>query len=67
MWSPIFTGYDGKTNVQVPGFWFAVGVPECGYHLMWPVYADATVRIYGHLEIYSLKCDRFNESSEFNL
>lgn len=43
VWSPMFTGYDGKTNIQVPGFWFAVGVPECEYHVMWPVYADATV------------------------
>lgn len=43
VWSPIFTGFDGKPNVQVPGFWFAVGIPQCGRHQMWPVYSNPTV------------------------
>lgn len=37
-WSPIFTGFDGKLNAQVPGFWFAIGIPQCSQKQMWPIY-----------------------------
>ncbi|XP_031634122.1 probable G-protein coupled receptor Mth-like 5 [Contarinia nasturtii] len=38
-WSPIFTGYDGKANAQVPGgFWFAIGLPACSQTQVWPIY-----------------------------
>lgn len=47
-WSPIFTGYDGQTNVQVPGFWFAVGIPKCNQKQMWPIYNDSTVLYSEH-------------------
>lgn len=42
-WSPIFTGHDGQTNIQVPGFWFAVGIPKCNQKQMWPIYYYPTV------------------------
>lgn len=42
-WSPIFTGYDGTPNKQVPGFWFAVGIPQCSQKQMWPIYYYPTV------------------------
>ncbi|KAJ6639547.1 putative G-protein coupled receptor Mth-like 5 [Pseudolycoriella hygida] len=44
LWQPIFTGYDGRDNVQVGEFWFAVGVPDCGPMQMWPVYHYQTSR-----------------------
>lgn len=44
VWSPIFTGYDGKPNKQVPGFWFAVGIPQCSQKQMWPIYYYPTSR-----------------------
>lgn len=42
-WSPIFTGFDGKTNAQVPGHWFAIGIPQCSKKQMWPIYYYPTV------------------------
>ncbi|XP_055301144.1 probable G-protein coupled receptor Mth-like 5 [Sitodiplosis mosellana] len=44
VWSPIFTGFDGKANAQVPGFWFAVGIPQCSQKQMWPIYYYPTSR-----------------------
>lgn len=37
-WSPVFTDYNGDSNVQVKDFYLAVGVPECGRMQMWPIY-----------------------------
>lgn len=42
-WSPVFTDYNGDANVQVPDFYFAVGIPECGRMQMWPIYYYPTV------------------------
>lgn len=44
-WSPIFTGADGMQNIQVPSFWFAVGIPQCGQKQMWPIYHYPTVSL----------------------
>lgn len=43
IWSPIFTDYNGRSNIQVPDYWFAVGIPECGQRQMWPISHDPTV------------------------
>lgn len=45
LWQPIFTGYDGRENVQVEEFYYAIGVPDCGPMQMWPVYHYQTVNI----------------------
>lgn len=45
-WFPVFTDYDGDGNVQVPNFYFAVGVPECGRMQMWPIYYYPTVSVF---------------------
>lgn len=29
LWSPMFTGEDGQSNVQLPGFTFIFGIPKC--------------------------------------
>lgn len=42
-WSPIFTDYSGKANVQVPEFWFAIGIPQCGNRQIFTINHDLTV------------------------
>lgn len=42
-WSPVFTESNGVGNVQVPSFYFAVGLPKCGRMQMWPIYYYPTV------------------------
>lgn len=53
-WSPIFTGFDGKANAQVPGFWFAIGIPQCSQKQMWPIYYYPTVNTSISLTFFSL-------------
>lgn len=48
-WSPIFTDYNGAGNVQVPEFYFAVGIPECGRMQMWPIYYYPSVGLITNL------------------
>lgn len=58
VWSPIFTGFDGKKNEQVPGFWFAVGIPQCSQKQMWPIYYYPTVHQITYFSIVKV----FNNS-----
>lgn len=57
VWSPIFTGFDGKSNAQVPGFWFAVGIPQCSQKQMWPIYYYPTVKL--PFNLFSTFLDKF--------
>lgn len=43
IWSPTFTGYDGRINVKVDGYQYLIGLPDCGKMQMWPVYNDPQV------------------------
>lgn len=37
VWSPLFTGEDGQSNVQLPGFRLIIGIPQCTRQL-WSIY-----------------------------
>lgn len=37
VWSPMFTGEDGQSNVQLPGFKLVIGIPQCPRQL-WSIY-----------------------------
>jgi G protein-coupled receptor Mth (Methuselah protein) len=37
VWSPLFTGEDGQSNVQIPGFKLITGIPQCPRQL-WSIY-----------------------------
>lgn len=43
LWSPIFTDYNGVSNVQVPNFWYAIGIPQCGNRQIFTINHDPTV------------------------
>lgn len=37
-WLPTFTNGDTKAAVDVSEYYFAIGLPDCGSHQMFPVY-----------------------------
>jgi G protein-coupled receptor Mth (Methuselah protein) len=37
VWSPMFTGEDGQSNVQLPGFKLIIGLPQCPRQL-WSIF-----------------------------
>lgn len=37
LWSPMFTGEDGQSNVQLPGPTLVIGIPQCPRQL-WSIY-----------------------------
>ncbi|XP_069675216.1 probable G-protein coupled receptor Mth-like 5 [Periplaneta americana] len=37
LWSPMFTGEDGQSNLQLSGFKLVIGIPHCQRQL-WPIY-----------------------------
>lgn len=43
VWSPTFTGKDGKMNVKVEDYQALIGLPDCGKMQMWSVYNDSNV------------------------
>lgn len=52
-WEPTFTDKTGKPNAQVPGFWFAVGVPQCNQMQTWPIYFYPGVKLWNFFFISS--------------
>lgn len=54
LWSPIFTDYNGVSNVQVADFWFAIGIPQCGNRQIFTINHDPTVSRFLLLFIWSV-------------